>query len=207
MAALLAATFLAAICTGATPSNAPARPAEGPNGCLRAGNGFLRAKIRGAINLDLDWHNAEMECEGGARPNNSGVRVSFAGPQTSDGRRLRMVFGVGSATEGRSGRALPTNLTVIFEGEQRLFATRGQDRCTVDQLAQERVGEPVDPPKHESAHHYEHSVEEPHLGGRAVRTYRIVAHGFCIAPASSLDNSARILVSSFDFAGRVSFGD
>ena len=113
------------------------------------------------------------------------VRVSFAGPRSSDGRRLRMVFGVGSATEGHSGRALPTNLTVIFEGEQRLFATRGQDRCTVDQLAQERVGE---------------------LGGR-LRTYRIVAHGFCISPASSADDSTHILVSSFDFAGRVTFGD
>lgn len=185
MVALLTATFVAAICTAATPSAPLSRPAEDPNGCLCAGNGFLRARIRGAINLDLDWHNAEMQCEGGARPNNSGVRVSFAGPKTSDGRRLRMVFGVGSATEGRGGRALPTNLTIIFEGEQRLFATRGQDRCTVDQLAQERVGE---------------------LGG-PVRTYRIVAHGFCISPASSLDDSARILVSSFDFAGRVSFGD
>ena len=96
-----------------------------------------------------------------------------------------MVFGVGSATEGRDGRALPTNLTVIFEGEQRMFATRGQDRCTVDQLAQERVGD---------------------LGG-PLRTYRIVAPRFCISPASSLDGAAHILVSSFDFAGRVTFGD
>jgi len=126
-----------------------------------------------------------MQCDGGARPNNSGVRVSFAGPKSSDGRRVRLVFGVGSATEGREGRALPTNLTVIFEGEKRLFATRGQDRCTVDQLDQERVGD---------------------LGGH-LRTYRIVAHGFCISPASSLNDSTRILVSSFDFAGRVTFGD
>ncbi len=160
-------------------------PAEDPQGCLPSGNGFLRAKIRGAVNLDIDWHNAELQCEGGSRPNGSGVRVSFAGPKSSDGRRLRMVFGVGTATEGRPGRALPTNLTVIFEGEQRLFATRGQDRCTVDRLEQERLGE---------------------LGGRA-RTYRIVAHGFCISPASALDNGARILVSSFDFAGRVTFED
>jgi hypothetical protein len=152
---------------------------------LHTGNGFLRAKIRGAVNLDLDWHNAEMQCDGGARPNKSGVRVSFAGPKSSDGRRVRMVFGVGSATEGRGGRALPTNLTVIFEGEKRLFATRGQDRCTVDQLAQERVGD---------------------LGG-PFRTYRIVAHGFCISPANSLDDSTHILVSRFDFAGRVTFGD
>jgi hypothetical protein len=95
------------------------------------------------------------------------------------------VFGVGTATEGRPGKALPTNLTVIFEGEKRLFATRGQDRCTIDQLAQERIGE---------------------LGG-PVRTYRVVAHGFCISPASSLDSATHILVSTFDFAGRVTFED
>jgi len=181
----VAAAGIGAVCAAAPPPATVAVPTADPPGCLHAGNGFLRAKIRGAVNLDLDWHNAEMQCEGGARPNNSGVRVSFAGPKSSDGRRVRMVFGVGRATEGRDGRALPTNLTVIFEGEQRLFATRGQDRCTVDQLAQERVGD---------------------LGG-PLRTYRIVAHGFCISPASSLDDATHILVSSFDFAGRVTFGD
>jgi len=181
----VAAAGIGAVCAAASPPATVAVPTADPPGCLHAGNGFLRAKIRGAVNLDLDWHNAEMQCEGGARPNNSGVRVSFAGPKSSDGRRVRMVFGVGRATEGRDGRALPTNLTVIFEGEQRLFATRGQDRCTVDQLAQERVGD---------------------LGG-PLRTYRIVAHGFCISPASSLDDATHILVSSFDFAGRVTFGD
>lgn len=183
----IAAAGAATVCTAAPPPATLAAPSEDPLGCLHTGNGFLRAKIRGAVNLDLDWHNAEMQCDGGARPNNSGVRVSFAGPRSSDGRRVRMVFGVGSATEGRGGRALPTNLTVIFEGEKRLFATRGQDRCTVDQLAQERVGD---------------------LGG-PLRTYRIVAHGFCISPASSLGDSTptHILVSSFDFAGRVTFGD
>src|ERR1043166_2415918 len=112
----------------------------GSSGCLPGGNGFLRARIRGVLNLDVDWRNAELECDGGARPAGSGIRLSFAGPLRSDGRRMRMVFGVAHATEGTSGSALPTNLTVIFEGEQRLFATRGDDKCTVDKLQQERVG-------------------------------------------------------------------
>jgi hypothetical protein len=166
----------------------PARQAPAPAksaGCLATGNGFLRAKLRGAMNLDLDWHNAEIECDGGARPNGSGLRMSFAGPLRSDGRRLRLVFGVGAATEGAPGRALPTNLTVIFEGEQRLFATRGQDKCTVDNLTQERFGA---------------------LGGK-VRTYRVIARGFCISPASTLDDREHLLLSSFDFAGRITFGD
>ncbi len=159
--------------------------ADAPAGCLVSGNGYLRARIRGALNLDIDWNNSVLECEGAPRPDGSGIRISFAGPQLSDGRRMRMVFGVRSASEGIEGRALPTNLTVIFEGEKRLFATRGEDKCTVDELHQERVG---------------------NLAGHP-RIYRVVARGFCIAPANALDGDERIVVSSFDFAGHVSYED
>jgi hypothetical protein len=164
---------------------APAAAAAPARGCLPTGNGYLRARIRGELNLDIDWRNAEIECDGGPRPDGSGVRVSFAGPPHGDGRRLRMVFGVGSVQEGRTGHDLPTNLTVIFEGEERLFATRGADHCTVDELRQERVGA---------------------LGGPK-RSWRIIARGFCIAPASTLNSNAHILVSRFDFAGSAVFED
>jgi len=169
----------------ATPLSRAAPQAAAAHGCLPTGNGFLRARIRGAMNLDVNWKNAEMQCEGGPRPDGSGLRVAFAGPKHSDGRRLRLVFGVDSVREGRGGHALPTNLTVIFEGEDRLFATRGEDHCTVDELRQERVGA---------------------LGG-AVRAWRIVARGFCVAPASTLSSDARILIESFDFAGTAVFDD
>jgi hypothetical protein len=169
-----------AAATAAGPAAAPAA-----HGCLPTGNGYLRARIRGALDLDIDWGNAEIECDGGPRPDGSGVRVSFAGPPHGDGRRMRLVFGVGSVHEGRTGHDLPTNLTVIFEGEQRLFATRGADHCTVDELRQERVGA---------------------LGGPK-RSWRIIARGFCIAPASTLNSDARILVSRFDFAGTAVFED
>jgi hypothetical protein len=186
---LLCACGLAAAPPGADAiadaSPAPALPAAGAQGCLPGGNGYLRARIRGAMNLDIDWRNAEIECDGGPRPDGSGLRVSFAGPRHADGRRLRLVFGVGSVHEGRTGRALPTNLTVIFEGEERLFATRGEDHCTVDELKQERLGA---------------------LGGPR-RSWRIVARGFCTSPASTLNSDARILVTRFDFAGSAVFGD
>jgi len=160
-------------------------PLKKSQGCLSAGNGYLRAKIRGSMKLDVDLHDSELECDGGARPDGSGIRVSFAGPLRSDGRRIRVVFGIVGATEGSAGRALPTNMTVIFEGEQRLFATRGDDKCTADELSQERVGA---------------------LGG-PVRSYRIVARGFCIAPINALSGSEKILINSFDFAGTVTFED
>jgi len=172
---------------GSPPPNKPP-PNKPSHGCLARGDGYLRARIRGAMNLDVDLHNAELECDGGARPDGSGIRVSFAGPLRSDGRRLRMVFGIGKASEGQPARALPTNLTVIFEGESRLYSTRGEDKCTVDQLTQERLRE---------------------LGG-FTRSYRVIARGFCIAPVNAMSPSQSaesILVNSFDFAGRVTFED
>lgn len=169
----------------ATPPQAGSTLGTSTVGCLATGNGYLRARIRGAFNLDINWHNSEIECDGGPRPDGSGIRVSFAGPQHPDGRRLRMVFGVGQAKEGRPGRELPTNLTVIFEGEERLFATRGENRCTVDKLDQERLGA---------------------LGGPR-RSYRIIASGFCSSPASTLSGDGRILLTRFDFAGNVHFDD
>jgi hypothetical protein len=194
--ALLAETSLAGEPTvpgSAVAPSGPASPAAkdgapvtlpaAPVGCLPSGNGFLRARIRGALSLDVNLQDSELECEGAARPDGSGIRLSFAGPLQSDGRRLRMVFGVADAAEGTAGKALPTNLTVIFEGEQRLFSTRGEDRCTVDSLKQERIG----------------ALSGP------TRAYRVIARGFCIEPVSSLSANERLVVSSFDFAGKILF--
>lgn len=167
------------------PQAASPSPAGTPPGCLPGGNGYLRARIRGALNVDIDWRNAQIECDGGPRPDGSGIRISFAGPKRANGERLRMVFGVGAALEGRSGRELPTNLTVIVEGAQRVYTTGGEARCTVDTLRQQRLPDPT----------------------RKPRVYRIVARGFCVAPATTLNQAEHILVSSFDFAGSAVFGD
>jgi hypothetical protein len=186
--ALLALALASAVGAG-TAAAQPARqsaPAAvtATHGCLPTGNGYLRATIRGALNLDINWRNAELECEGDERPDGSAIRVIFAGPRGPNGHRLRMVFGIGRAREGKSGRELPTNLTVILEGDGRLFATRGDDHCTVDSLRQDRLPG----------------------GAGAAHSYRMVARGFCISPAGTLNNAQRILVSSFDFAGLATFG-
>lgn len=164
------------VAQGAARDTAPATA-----GCLASGDGFLRARMRGALDLDIDWRNGDIECTGGQRPDGSGLRVTFAGPLQSDGRRLRFVFGIGQATEGVAAQGLPTNLTVIFEGERRLFATQGDDKCTVDSLTQQRTGP---------------------LGGKS-RSWRVEARGFCIEPASTLQGTERLLVMRFDFAGRI----
>jgi hypothetical protein len=176
--------------THAASGGGPTKPSTEPaTGCFSVGGGYLRARIRGAMDLDLNWKNAEMVCEGGPRPpgkNNesNGVRVSIGGPLRG-AHRIRLVFGIAGVGEGRGGQALRTNVTLLFEGESRVFATQGDDKCTVDSLTQERV-EALGP-------------------GRAV--YRVVARGFCIGPATSLSREERLVLTSFDFAGRVEFGD
>jgi hypothetical protein len=168
----------------AVPAPAASPPAA-QTGCFAAGNGYLRARLRGALALDLDWKDAQMQCEGGPRPSGNGLRVSIGGPLRGDGRRIRMVFGIAGIGEGANGEALRTNVTILFEGEKRLFATQGDDKCTVDALEQQRV-ETLGP-------------------GRAV--YRVVARGFCVGPASNLERTERVVLTRFDFAGRVEFGD
>ncbi len=158
-------------------------PAASVPGCLVNGAGYLRARIRGAVRLDIDWHGVELQCEGSARPDGSGIRLSFAGPLPRSRARMRMIFGIAGASEGRPGRALPTNLTVIFEGERRLYSTRGDDKCTVDSLLQEPLGP----------------------AGGAARSYRVVARGFCFEPVSDLIRNDRLFISRFDFAGRIAF--
>jgi hypothetical protein len=184
---VIAATLsFADIATASPPANPAAQTATNTTaGCFAVGGGYLRARIRGALDLDLNWANAEMQCEGGPRPSGNGVRVSIGGPARADGHRLRLVFGIAGIGEGGGGQTLRTNVTILFEGEQRIFATQGDDKCTVDSLTQERV-ETLGP-------------------GPAV--YRVVARGFCLGPATSLSRKERVFLTSFDFAGRVEFGD
>ena len=184
--ALLLALALAAMPAGsASPS-----PTIRTTGCLAAGDGYLRARVRGAIDLDLDWKDAQMQCDGAPRPRganskSNGVRVTIGGPVRGEGRRIRLVFGISGLDEGAAGTTLPTNVTLLFEGENRLFATLGDDKCTTDSVTQSRV----------------ESLGEH----RAI--YRIVARGFCIGPASNPARTERVVITSFDFAGRVEFED
>jgi len=174
----------------ASPPTNPATESAEKTGCFAGGTGYLRARMRGTVDLDLDWKNAQMECEGGPRPpgkdnKSNGVRVSIGGPDRGNGHRIRLVFGIGGVEEGKDGKTLPTNVTILFEGEQRLFATLGDDKCTVDSLTQQRV-ETLAP---------NHAI------------YRVEARGFCLGPATSLTKGERVLLTSFDFAGKVEFDD
>lgn len=160
---------------GSAPADAAVAAASG---CLSSGDGYVRAKLRGAITADIDWPNSGTECQGESKSDPAGVRLSFR--RTAGSRpNLLFVFGLTGVREGETLHASGVNLTIIEQGTSRIYGTRGDSRCTADSLTQR----PLD-----GAH-----------------TYRIEARCFCIQPAHAVRGDGAVLVSRFDFAGVVNY--
>jgi hypothetical protein len=70
-------------------------------------------------------------------------------------------------------------LTVIVQGTSKIFGTLGDSRCTVDSLTQRPLA--------------------------AAGSYRLEARGFCTQPAHAVRGKADVLVSTFEFAGPVTY--
>ena len=161
------------------PKAAPATPAK----CLPAGNGYLRARLAGALNTELNWGNEGTECTGAVRPTDGGIRMRFS--RTDGQHKLVLVFGIAQLAEGKSARNLPVNVTLIREGAGEFFSTQGDDKCTLDRVTQDAI------------------VGIPHRS----RSYRVTARGFCTEPARAVRGKGSVLLSRFDYSGRVDFGD
>jgi hypothetical protein len=155
---------------------APAAPA-GPANCLGSGDGYLRARVAGALETRVDWRNSGLRCEGEARDAPPGVRLSFQHPGGKPD--LLFVFGLTGVREGRPAHEVATNLTLIVQGTDRIYGTLGDSRCTVDSLVQRRVG--------------------------PGKNYRLEARGFCTQPAHAVRGEGVVLVSTFEFAGIVNY--
>ena len=152
--------------------------------CLPDGSGYFRARLSGMLETELDWGNPDLQCTGAVRPTDQGIRMRFVG-HTQQGEQLAIVIGIARLREGKSGKAVPVNVTVIREGQGEFYGTRGDDKCMLDQVSQHPlVGIPS-----------------------RVRLYRVVARGFCIEPARAVGGEGSILISRFDYAGRVDFGE
>jgi hypothetical protein len=151
--------------------------------CLAARDGYLRAQLRGALTADLAWSSTDMQCEGSPRPDGHGLRLTFAGPlpaQPGNGaaHRLRFIFGIDEQDAAAGAAlALPTNLTVILEGEGQLYATRGDRHCAVESLERSALAEPDQ------------------------RRHRVHARGYCLGPATNATGDSRLLVPTFEFTG------
>jgi hypothetical protein len=152
--------------------------------CLANGKGFFRARLQGSLKADLDWGNEGTECTGALRPD-GGVRLGFSRPIYGEGQSLVVLFGIANLKEGVSARALPVNVTVIRQGTGEFYGTQGDDKCTLDEVHQVPVaGIPL-----------------------RNRMYHVTARGFCIQPARSLRGDGAVLITRFDFSGRIDYSE
>jgi hypothetical protein len=99
------------------------------------------------------------------------------------GGQVTIVFGIANLREGQRARAVPVNVTVMREGTGEFYSTQGDDKCMLDEVRQEPI------------------VGIPHRS----RSYRVIARGFCTEPARAVRGKGVILLSRFDYAGRVDF--
>ncbi len=148
-------------------------------GCLGTGDAAMRARLRGAIDADIDWRGAALECEGMERPG-SGLRARFRG-RLPDGRMLALLFAAPTVAPGESRHDAPVNVTLLVEDSGEIYGTLGSDRCTLDRVVQRELPPP----------------------SPGTRRFRVEGHGFCHAPARPLHGTAVVLVNRFDFVGRV----
>lgn len=179
-----------AACSARVAPRAAAGTAAPEMGCVPGERGYLHIKLRGAIDAEPDWRGAELQCEGGARPNGQGLRVAFLGPAEADGGRIRLVFGIATGPGLGASRSVPTNITVIVEGRKQFYATQGDDKCQIESMVQEPLV-----PSGAAAR------------AASMRAYRIAARGYCIDPASSLDGTGHLYIDRFDFAGLARFAE
>ncbi len=165
-----------ALC-GSVSCRADSKPAAS---CLPTGDGYLRARVAGAIDANIDWPNSGTWCAGESKRKPDGVRVSF---RREGGARPRLlfIFGLTGVRPGKPLREGRANLTVIDEGTGRVYGTLGDRRCTVDSLSQRRLAAP--------------------------HSYRVEAHGFCTQPARAVRGAGDILVSRVEFAGEVNYAN
>jgi hypothetical protein len=163
---------------GASPSIDRA-PAKASSTCLSSGDGYLRAHLAGAIEATIDWPNSGTQCEGEPRDKPPGVRLSFKRGSGGGANDLLFVFGITGVHEGKPAREAGVNLTVIVQGTDHIFGTLGDSRCTVDSLTQRPLGKEG--------------------------SYRVEARGFCTQPAHAVRGDGAVLVSTFEFAGLVTY--
>ena len=167
----------------ATPAAPPVGgPTATPALCQPSQEGYLRARLKGSIDTELDWSNTP-QCLGAPRPSGDGVRLLFKGRVTGDdGTALLIVIGAGPLDAGESRRQVPANITVIREGSGEFFATQGDDKCALDEVTQQLL----DAAKHR---------------------FRLTARGYCTQPARAVSGDGAVLVSRFDVESIVDYAE
>lgn len=185
---LLAALIAVSACGDPPPDNQPDEaesasflppPAVARVDCGEAG--ILRAQLYGAIEGDLNWQANEMKCQGMPRPNGAGARLRFAGEFGDDTRAVLLTFIIALPDLKRATVAdeLPSNVTIVEEGNGRFFSTPNLDSCWTD-VAEQSPLESTDD---------------------SVDLFSIAGKLYCISPLGELNGDDSVSIPELNFSG------
>ena len=152
--------------------------------CLPGDAGFLSMRLRGSIDAEIKWRGPELDCAGMPRPDGRGLRLRFSGPLPGAGE-LAIVFAAPELGMGISAHGVPVNVTLLDEAGERIYGTQGDSRCVFDEVEQLALTDLSLPP----------------------RSFKVNARGFCTVPALAMDGDGAVLLTRFDFAGRVTYSE
>lgn len=155
---------------------APGAADTGTPAC--AGDSYLRGRLLGAVEADIDWPSAALSCEGGQRPDGDGARLRFA-RASDDGSGLAVIIAIPGLSRRSTGTGFAANVTLILEGQARFFSTQNREACWADVSGNEPIGDD---------------------------RYAVEGELYCIAPLAEVNGDDSITVDELFFRGIVAWG-
>jgi hypothetical protein len=173
---LLALAMALAGCkpTGETPAAVPT--VAPPPARLCGDTGELRARLYGAISVELDWNSDELECNGMPRPEGNGARLRFAGQLPDVDKRIALIVAIPGLQRGIAGAEYATRVTVIEEGGGRFFSTSSLNNCLTDVTTLEKLDENGD-------------------------RFRIGGTLYCVSPLAEVNGPSSLSIDRMQFSG------
>ena len=143
-------------------------------------DGYLATTLYGAISATLDWSAADLNCEGMPRPDNEGARLRLAG--VDGDRRIAFIIAIPGLARGTVGSELPSNVTLIEEGQGRFFSTPDLNNCWTDVTRFEALGA---------------STSAFAVGGTL----------YCVRPIAEVNGSSSVSLAELRFQGLLDWSD
>ena len=184
----LALVFVAAMLSGCGEDPTPADPGPGepvlpapePVVSNCGDEGFLQARLSGAIDTEIDWPAGSLQCESMLRPDDRGMRLRFSG--NVEGGRLAIIIAMPELEAGATGVEYDSVVTITVEGSGRFFSTPNLGSCWTD---------------------VQGNTAQADKDGR----YVVTGNLSCVAPLGEFNGGAFIDISELRFSGVADWSD
>ena len=142
--------------------------------------GYLATTLYGAISTTLDWSATDLSCEGMPRPDDEGARLRLAG--VDGDRQIAFIIAIPKLERGITGAELPSNVTLIEEGQGRFFSTPDLNNCFTDITTFEALRE-------------------------STSAYAVGGTLYCLQPIAEVNGSSSVSLGEMRFQGLLDWGD